>query len=261
MIILRNIGVHHLFTDGYPLFFIRLGLLGDMIFYLAAILKKWHFQEKQLAVEKVESRLASEQLRNKISGELHDDLGSTLSGISMYSYMVSDLLQSGEYEKAKQSLSVIQKSANEMTSNLGDLVWSINPKQDSFEKLVERIEQYGTEICASRGISFKAFCDSIVSKDKLSMEARHHIYLFAKEAINNAVKYSEAVEIELSVQETIGKLIFSVSDNGKGFNTATIKGGNGLNNMKKRADEIEAEFVLKSNENEGTTVSLQCKIT
>jgi signal transduction histidine kinase len=254
-------GVHHLFTDGYPLFFIRLGLLGDMIFYLAAILKKWHFQEKQLAVEKVESRLASEQLRNKISGELHDDLGSTLSGISMYSYMVSDLLQSGEYEKAKQSLSVIQKSANEMTSNLGDLVWSINPKQDSFEKLVERIEQYGTELCASRGISFKVFCDSIVSKDKLSMEARHHIYLFAKEAINNAVKYSEAAEIELSVQETVGKLIFSVSDNGRGFNAATIKRGNGLNNMNKRADEIGAEFVLKSKENAGTSVSLLFKIT
>lgn len=261
MIILGNYGVRYLFTIWYPLFFIRLGILGDMIFYLAAILKKWHYQEKQLAVEKIESRLASEQLRNKISGELHDDLGSTLSGISMYGYMTSDLLQSGQYEKAKESLGVIQRSVSEMALNLDDLVWTINPRQDSFEMLVERLEQYGTEICAAKGISFKVSCHSIVFKNKLPIEARHHIYLFGKEAINNAVKYSEATAIELIVKEAGGKLIFSVIDNGKGFDIDTIKSGNGLVNMQKRADEIGAKLLLQSKENKGTSVSLQCKIT
>jgi len=135
MIVLRNNGVHHLFTDGYPLFFIRLGILGDMIFYLAAILKKWHFQEKQLTVEKLESQLAVEKMRNKISSELHDDFGSTLSGINMYTYLASDLLQSGKYEQVKQSVDIIQKSADEMSHYLSDLVWAISPEQDSLQKL------------------------------------------------------------------------------------------------------------------------------
>jgi signal transduction histidine kinase len=261
MIILRNNGVHHLFTDGYPLFFIRLGILGDMIFYMVAILKKWHFLEKELLKEKLESQLAAEQLRNKISGELHDDLGSTLSGISMYSYMTSDLLQSGEYEKAKRSLHVIQKSANEMALNLDDLVWSINPRQDSFETLIERMEQYATEICAAKGISFKA-CYNGIGPDKiLSMEARHHIYLFLKEAINNAVKYSQATTLSLVVKEENGELIFSVIDDGKGFDRETVKNGNGLANMHKRAGEIGAIVAFQSQKNEGTSVSLKCKIT
>jgi signal transduction histidine kinase len=262
MIMLRNQGVHHLFTDGYPLFFIRLGLLGDMIFYLAAILKKWHYQEKQLALEKLRSELAVEQVRNRLSGELHDDLGSTRSGISMYSYMAGDLLQSGEYEKAKQSLGIIQKSANEMVLNLRDLVWTMDPKQDSFETLLDHLKEYGTEICAAKNISFKTIYDIAILKNSLSNVARHQIYLFVKEAINNAVKYSRATIIELAVKEnkTEGKLEFTVIDDGRGFDIATVKTGNGLSNMQKRADEIGAKLVLQSKENEGTSVCLQCKI-
>ena len=261
MIVLRNYQVHHLFTDSYPLFFIRLGILGDMIFFQTAIFKKWHYQEKQLAIEKVKSELAVEQLRNKISSELHDDLGSTLSGISMYIFMANDLLKSGEYEKAKQSLGIIQKSANDMACNLSDLVWAINPKQDSFEILLDRLKEYGTEICVPKNIAFTNFYAPAVFKNILSIEMRHQIYLFVKEAINNAVKYSGASSIEMTIKEMDGKLEFSIRDNGKGFDPVLVRKGNGLENMQKRADEIGAKLLLQSKENEGASVSLQCKIT
>jgi signal transduction histidine kinase len=261
LIVLRNYQVHHLFTDGYPLLFIRLGILGDMVFYQAAIFKKWHYQEKQLAVEKVKSELAVEQLRNKISSELHDDFGSTLSGISMYSYMTSDLLKCGEYEKATQSLGIIQKSANQMVSSLSDLVWTINPKQDSFEVLLDKLEEYGREICAAKNIAFNMLYNDNVFKNLLSMEVRHQIYLFAKEAINNAVKYSGASAIEMLIKEADGELVFSVNDNGIGFDPVLARSGNGLANMQKRADEIGALLILRSNESLGTHVSMQCKIT
>jgi len=261
MNILRNYEVHHLFTEGYPLFFVRVGILADMIFLMAAILKKWHFQEKQLSTERLQSQLEAEQLRNKISGELHDDLGSTLSGISMYGYLTSDLLQSGEYEKARQSLAVIQKSAKEMTLNLGDLVWSINPKQDSFETLIERLDQYGTEICAAKNISFKVCYNGDPLKNELSMEARHHIFLFCKEAINNAVKHSQGSLLEIIMSAADGKLEVSVIDNGKGFDAMMVKRGNGLENMQKRADEIGAKLMLTSKKGEGALLTLQCNIT
>ncbi len=261
MIVLRNYQVHHLFTDSYPLLFIRLGILGDMIFFQAAILKKWHYQEKQLAIEKVKSELAVEHLRNKISSELHDDLGSTLSGISMYSFMANELLESGEYEKAKQSLGIIQKSANEMASNLSDLVWTINPKQDSFEILLDRLKEYGTEICAAKLITFNMLFSDTIFKNTLSMEHRHQIYLLIKEAINNAVKYSGASAIEMKIDDADGKLKFAVNDNGSGFDPELARSGNGLLNMKRRADEIGATLIMQSNKNLGTFISLQCKIT
>lgn len=261
MIILRNNGVHHLFTDGYPLFFIRLGLLGDMVFYFTAILNKWHFQEKQLAVEKLESQLAIENLRNKISGELHDDFGSTLSGISMYSYMLKNSLQLGKYEEAKQSVNIIQKSANELTHNLSDLVWTINPERDTLQKIFDRLEEYATDMAMIKNMRVKVNIPEHLHEHSLPMESRHNIYLFCKEALNNAVKYSEGTLLELNIKEVDHKLEFSVRDNGKGFDSVMVRRGNGLKNMQKRADEIGAKLMVQSKLDEGTSVLLQYKIT
>jgi signal transduction histidine kinase len=261
MIILRNMGVHHLFTDGYPLLFIRLGILGDMIFYLAAILKKWHTQEKQLAVEKWKSKLAVEQMRNKISGELHDDFGSTLSGISMYSYMINDLLQAGKYDEAKQSATVIQKSAGEMVHSLNDLVWTLKPDRDTLQKLVERLEEYAGDMAAAKNMAVTIHFSAHLRDIILPVESRRNIYLFCKEAINNAVKYSDGSLLELSIREANGKLEFSVNDNGKGFDEAMVRHGNGLENMQKRADEIGARLNIQSKKGEGALIVMQLNIT
>lgn len=261
MIILRNYEVHHLFIDGYTLFFLRLGIFGDMIFFLAAILKKWHYQEKQLALEKLQSQLAVEQLRNKISGELHDDFGGTLSGINMYSYMIGDLLKSGNYAEADKSVSIIQKSADEMTHKLSDLIWMINPKRDSLQKLFERLEEFTINMASVKNIQVKIDKPSELSAIILPVEQRRNIYLICKEAINNAVKYSNATLLELTIKETGGKMEFSVNDNGKGFNAGMIKRGNGMVNMQLRAEEIGAKLLIQSQQVGGTQISLQCKIT
>ena len=261
MIILRNRGVHHLFTDGYTLFFIRLGILGDMIFYLAAILKKWHFQEKQLTVEKLKSELEVEKMRNRISAELHDDFGSTLSGISMYSHMIDGFLQSGKQDEVKQSVDVIRRSADEMTKTLSDLVWVMNPGRDRLLNLIERLEEYAVTMAAIRNMQAQVSIAETIKDIHLPVDTRRNVYLFCKEAINNAVKYSNGTILELIVKENNDKLEFTVRDNGKGFDAALVKRGNGLENMQKRADEIGARLILQSKLNEGAFLSLQCKIT
>ena len=150
MIVLERYGIRNLITLGYPLIFMRIGILADMFFYQIALLKKWHNQEKQLAVEKLESQLEVEKIRNKISGELHDDIGSTLSGIAMYSHMTDGLLQSNEYGKAKDAVAVIQKSATEIVDKLGDLVWAINSGNHSFAAMLEKLHHYGEEMCNAK---------------------------------------------------------------------------------------------------------------
>ncbi|MEP6948740.1 MAG: ATP-binding protein, partial [Ginsengibacter sp.] len=93
------------------------------------------------------------------------------------------------------------------------------------------------------------------------VESRRNIYLFCKEAINNAVKYSNGTLLELSMKDVDNKLEFSVSDNGKGFDAETVRRGNGLENMQKRADEMAAKLTLQSKPGEGSMVSMQLKIT
>jgi signal transduction histidine kinase len=86
-------------------------------------------------------------------------------------------------------------------------------------------------------------------------------FVFCKEAINNAVKYSEGTLLELNIMEVGNKLEFSVSDNGKGFDAVMVRRGNGLENMQKRADEIGATLLLQSKKDEGSLLSMQLKIT
>jgi len=257
MIILGNNGIHELFTDGYPLFFIRLGILGDMIFYFVAILKKWHYQEKQLVQEKLNFHLAEEQFRNKISSELHDDLGSSLSGISMHSYLAHTSLLNGQYEKAQQSTEFIQKSADELITNMGDLIWTINPENDEFEKIVLRMRNFAYDLLGAKNIDFEFVADEHVTKLKLPMETRKNLYLIFKEATNNLAKYSGAAKAFFLLKEESNILIMQIRDNGKGFNILQSGSGNGLKNIQKRAAEINADCIINPVPGNGTSIEIK----
>ena len=203
--------------------------------------------------------LLSERLR--ISSELHDEVGATLSGIAMYSHLTKEQMKAGQTVEIEKSLNIMQQSSTQMVDKLSDIVWLINPEQDSLQKLVTRLEEYARDMAAIKNMQVKISVPEKIADINLPVENRRNIYLFCKEAINNAVKYSNATLLELTVKEVNGKLEFSVSDNGKGFDAVLVRRGNGLENMQKRADEIGAKLILQSKENEGASVSLQCKIT
>ena len=155
----------------------------------------------------------------------------------------------------------MQQSAGEMVNKLNDIVWLINPDQDSLQKLVQRLEEYATDMAMIKNMQVKVNVPAHVTEHSLPMESRRNIYLFCKEAINNSVKYSNGTLLELTIKESNNHLEFSVSDDGKGFDAVMVRRGNGLENMQKRADEIGAQLTLQSKKNEGCLVSMQLKIT
>ncbi len=116
-------------------------------------------------------------------------------------------------------------------------------------------------MAAIKNMKVKITVPDKIAEINLPVDSRRNIYLFCKEAINNAVKYSNGSLLELTIMKVDNKLEFSVSDNGKGFDAVMVRRGNGLENMQKRADEIGAKLILQSKLNEGASLSLQCKIT
>jgi two-component system, NarL family, sensor histidine kinase UhpB len=212
--------------------------------------------------QKTEMELQSQQAilseRLRISSELHDEVGATLSGIAMYSHLTKEQLKSNQTTEIEKSLNVMHQSSAQMVDKLSDIVWLINPEQDTLQKLVTRLEEYATDMAAIKNMQIKINVPDKIADINLPVESRRNIYLFCKEAINNAVKYSNATLLELTVKEVNGKLEFSVSDNGRGFDAVMVRRGNGLENMQKRADEIGAKLIVKSKENEGVSVSMQC---
>jgi signal transduction histidine kinase len=256
-----NANYTNVFLDKYPLFPVRIGMLIDVILFQLTLLKRWNEQEKQLAIKQIQQQLAIEKVRNQISSQLHDDMGSTLSGISMYSHLTNKQMANSEFDNAKASLQVIQKSTDEMVDKLDDLVWSVNPKQDSLALLFERLQQFATQMCTAKNIVFTFKIPTNITEINIAHEHRHHLYLMLKEAINNAVKYSTAKEIKFEASAANAVLTIAVLDNGKGFDADKILKGNGLDGMQKRAEEMGAEYLLQTSKDEGCQISLKLKIT
>lgn len=234
----------------------KFALAGICFLVIAGFYGFYRYKKKR----KIQSQQAIANERLRISRELHDEVGSTLSGIAMYSHLTKKQLTQSNDTEVEKSLNIIQQSADEMVSKLNDIVWLINPEQGSLQMLIQRLEEYARDMAAIKEMKVILNLPEKMQQVNLSIETRRTIYLFCKEAINNAVKYSEGTRLELSVREINNMLEFSVADNGKGFNETTIRRGNGLNNMQKRAEEIGAGVVLETKCNAGSKLFLQVKI-
>ncbi|MFL5809574.1 MAG: tetratricopeptide repeat protein [Flavisolibacter sp.] len=244
-------------------------VLSLLMFLSAAILfLLWKFfRQKRLADAKQQelmqvqfSMQAKEEERNRIAKELHDDLGGTLSGIVLHSHFMIEQVEDKNTGAVKRSIEKVQTAASEMITKLNDIVWLINPKYDTLEKLVQRIEEFAMDMARAKGMEVKIDTMENPAAIALDTHARKNIYLICKEAINNAVKYSNASELYLNIVRTGSDLQLLIEDNGRGFDVALIRQGNGLTNMKQRATDIGASYLLDAVNNKGTRVSINYKI-
>lgn len=195
-------------------------------------------------------------MRNSIADDLHDDIGSTLSSISI----MSELAKTKSPE-ASSLLTSIEESTSTIQENMSDIVWAVNPKNDRFENVLQRMNQFASEILDAKNIELDFTSDASLSALKITMGQRKNLYLFFKEAINNAAKYSEAKKVSVSISQRDRQVEMNIIDDGKGFDTAKIFGGNGMSTLKKRGAELCADFKIQSLLKEGTVVKLKFKIT
>ncbi len=148
---------------------------------------------------------------------------------------------------------------------MSDIVWAINPKNDSFEKMLSRMQNLAAELCTVKNIQLHFTADEKLNQLQLSMEQRRNIYLIFKEALNNALKYAGCGNIIIELKKENNLLVLSVKDDGKGFNEMVVaenkSGGNGLKNMRHRAAEINGELRIDTEENKGTHILLKTNIT
>lgn len=200
-------------------------------------------------------KLKLQMLRNKIASDLHDDIGSTLSSISIFSQMAQQ-----QSKETIPLLETIGDNSRKMLDAMADIVWTINPENDQFEKIVLRMRNFAYELLGAKNIDFEFNADEEVTKMKLSMEVRKNLYLIFKEATNNLVKYSGANKATFNIKAEKNNLSMMISDNGSGFDQRQTTAGNGLKNMKKRAEEIGAQFMIHSNPGNGTIIDLKVAV-
>lgn len=206
---------------------------------------------------RVQQSLKLERLRSRISTDLHDDIGSTLSSISILSDIAA---REKDQHQSGTMMQEIKHSSVSLMEKMDDIVWSINPRNDSIEDLMLRIKRFASKLFEAKEIDYTISIDDSIHKAKLDMETRQHIYLIMKEAINNLVKYSNCTKACIKVNYDNNYLKIEISDNGKGFNQQQIQLGNGIISMKKRAEAINAQMKIDTELDKGTTVSLRTRI-
>ena len=196
-------------------------------------------------------------VRQKIASDLHDDIGSTLNSISVYSEIVGNQLQSNP-QNAQSILAKMGSASRNMIDVMNDIVWAINPKNDQFENVAQRMQYFAAELLSTKNILLDFIIDENTKNIKLPMEKRKNFYLIFKEAIHNAYKYSGTAVIHVKLQLISNNLRMQIADEGKGFDTIkTSLGGNGLKNMQQRAIEIHAQLHIASAKQKGTIIELQ----
>jgi signal transduction histidine kinase len=193
----------------------------------------------------------------KISTDLHDDIGSTLSSISILSDIV--LREAGQ-EQQQGMVQEIKESSISLMEKMDDIVWSINPRNDELESLMLRVKRFAAQLFEAKGIDYEIDIENSIRHLKLPMEHRQSVYLIMKEAINNLVKYADAGKAFIRAESQGQFLRVEISDDGKGFDYATAHTGNGIVNMKSRADLMGATLHLSSSPGKGTTVILTLKM-
>jgi hypothetical protein len=198
-------------------------------------------------------------VRNKISRDLHDDLGATLSSISVLSDVIKKNVQFEPGDENYSLLTKINSYSREMVDRMRDIVWAVNPSNDNMEMVIQRLRNYAAETCTPKEIQVNFDVGHEVGKMSITMNSRKSIFLICKEAIHNAAKHSGCDTINILIRYTSPELIIEITDNGRGFSKEPHMSGNGLINMSERAKEIRANLTIQSAPT-GTHVQLRVAV-
>ena len=216
---------------------------------------------------RINELLSRQAMRDKIAQDLHDNVGSTLSSISVYSQVAQIYQKENQQQDLRQALEKISETSGEMISEMNDIVWAINPRNDNMEKILQRMDSYARPLLQASNIHFTFTYTPSILEVNLEMNQRKNFYLIFKEAVNNALKYSECLNLTVGVEVSHRLISIKIKDDGKGFDinkmnalTAKSMSGNGLQNMKRRGKDLNGECTVTSEPGKGTLVTLQFAI-
>ncbi len=212
-------------------------------------------------LNRLEQERALERERTRIAQDLHDEMGAKLCRISFLSeHARRDTINPAEMQEQIKSIS---DDSREVLHSLDEIVWVVNPLNDTLEHSTSYLAQFAQEYFSMTGVECDLVVPTQMPPHPVSSQVRHHLFLAVREAMANILKHSAATRARISIAEKSGNLEISVRDNGRGFDskTETPNGFNsnhshdGLRNMTKRITDIGGQCVIESTVGVGTTIT------
>jgi signal transduction histidine kinase/ligand-binding sensor domain-containing protein len=221
----------------------------------------------RLRLERSERQHALERERARIARDIHDDLGASLTRITMLSQSVRAELDAAA--PAAGDVDQIYTTARELTRAMDEIVWAVNPKHDTLDSLVTYLGRFAQQFLSAAGVRCRLDVPVYLPAAGVTSEVRHNLFLALKEALHNVVNHARATEVRLTLKLDSDRFTLCVADNGKGFSpntdslgeadAARLSSGNGLPNMRKRLEGIGGQCILDTAPGEGTRVQFVIK--
>jgi ligand-binding sensor domain-containing protein/signal transduction histidine kinase len=202
--------------------------------------------------------LELERVRTRIATDLHDDIGSSLSQVSVLSEVIRRRI--GDKPAVAEPLSMIANLSRDLIDSMNDIVWAINPKRDRLSDLTQRMRRFASDAFTVRDIEFSFSAPDPEHDTRLGADMRREIFLIFKESVNNVVRHSGCNEARIDFSIQHGALELRVYDDGRGFYPEIASDGNGLASMRQRALRIGGALDISSQGEQGTTVSLKAPL-
>lgn len=214
--------------------------LAGIIFLIARFIYRYQLRKQRTAMEK---QLAVQMERQRISSEMHDDIGAGLSGVRLLTEITKNKLKDGD---VGSEVDKIYQSVGELSAKMKEVIWSLNTENDSLNSLVAYLQKQSRMMMENYAGTLEIIQPGEIPDIRINGDARRHIHLLVKEALHNIIKHSEASHVKLGISyDELLRIV--ISDNGKGLtedNTDT--GGNGMKNMRQRIRQLNGIFLLQN---------------
>ncbi len=242
----------------------RTALLAGVLALTTLIILMLERRRTRLRFERLDREHAVERERLRISRDLHDELGAHLTGIALLSELAQDT--DAPSEEVHSDIGKIGDMARGLNRSLSEIVWAVNPHNDSVESFVNFISHFADDILRPAGVRCLLDIPGTILAHRISTEIRHALFMVVKEALNNVVKHASATSLQIRVRLIEGVFMLELEDNGCGFQADAIppaadRGtGNGVANMRRRIEHLSGTFTLTSEPGAGTRIAVTLRI-
>lgn len=202
--------------------------------------------------------LKLERVRMRIATDLHDDIGSSLSQVSVLSEVIGRRIKNDP--AVVEPLTTIATVSRDLIDSLNDIVWAINPRRDHLSDLAQRMRRFASDVFSARDIDFTFRAPRPDHDVAVGADMRRDVFLIFKESVNNVVRHAQCSRVDISFEVAGGRLMLTIADNGGGLNGERSGEGNGLFSMRRRAANLGGSFEVISNNGPGTMVKVEAPL-
>jgi len=232
---------------------------------IAGIVRMVSHRRLRVTLARLEQQQSLERERMRIARDMHDEIGSKLTKISFLSERIQVDEKNGQ--PLTQKIDSIAETSRELLKTMDEIVWVVNPRNDTLENLTTYLTHYAVEYFQNTPIECELKLPQEIPHYPLSSETRHNLFLTFEEALNNVLKHSGATKVKVEMIVSAGEFELKVIDNGKGFDVprgleanGSVRGsggGNGLKNMRQRLAGVGGECAISSHSGKGTVIVMR----